>query len=362
MTTWLHRISYSADASYRLLDCGWLSIGFSDLASDDFIPGIVSEGMPFMDSRMVDVYGKTWKAKWSLWYFVRGMKKGDRVVVPSWGTFSVYEVMDDLPISLVSHEARGLIDGICVKTDSGMRFEEPNRWLRADNSDMDLGFFRRVRPVSDKSLNIPRCDYCDAALTSRMKIRVTTADISDLERSVDDSLNAFAHNCPRKLYSQVGQAMSDILLDAVKSQLNPDKFEALIKWYFLRVGATEVTIPAKNERGKEGDADIIATFEPLRAIFYVQAKFQQGQVSDWGAKQVIDYVNNVKAELSKRSLVNDSSVQDDCIRNSWLVSTCDSFSDECLRVAQENNLLLVSGKDFAGMLIKAGLSGIDSVA
>jgi hypothetical protein len=361
MKTWLHRISYSLDASYPLLERGWLSIGFSDLATMDFIPNLIEKGMDFMDSRMDEAYGGPWKAKWSLWYFITGMKKGDRVVVPKGGTFSVYEIIDDLPLPLEDEQVKNVIKAICAASKGGLSYMEPDRVLRPDNTDADLGFFRRVEPVSAKSLNISRYDYCDAALASRMKIRVTTAEITDIALSVDNTLHAFAQKCPLKLFSQVGPQITDLLLGTIKAQLNPDKFELLIKWYFTRLGATVVTIPAKNESGKEGDADIIATFEPLRTIFYIQAKFQQGQISEWGAKQVLDYVNNVRSNMAKKALRGDSIIQDNYIRNSWLVSTCDSFSSECISIAQENDLLLISGKDFADMLIKAGLAGIDSI-
>ena len=52
-------------------------------------------------------------------------------------------------------------------------------------------------------------------------------------------------------------------------QLNPDKFERLIKWYFQRNLANSVDIPAKNENGKSGDTDVIATFDNLKLIIEI---------------------------------------------------------------------------------------------
>jgi hypothetical protein len=37
MNYWLHRISHHAEIAYPLLDKGYLSIGFSDFATQEFI-------------------------------------------------------------------------------------------------------------------------------------------------------------------------------------------------------------------------------------------------------------------------------------------------------------------------------------
>jgi restriction endonuclease Mrr len=190
--------------------------------------------------------------------------------------------------------------------------------------------------------------FADAALTSRMKIRMTTSDISDLQASVDQAIAAFRSNHPIKLYTTLLDQHTQATLDAICRVLNPDKFEQLIAWYFRKVGATQVEIPAKNESGKEGDADIVATFEPLKTIIYVQAKKHSGETDDWAVQQIKDY-RDMK-----------DSMDDGYARVAWVVSTADKFSEKCSSLAKQNKVLLLNGKDFVRLLLNAGIEGLDT--
>jgi Holliday junction resolvase-like predicted endonuclease len=62
----------------------------------------------------------------------------------------------------------------------------------------------------------------------------------------------------------------DIWHSVILDELNDDKFEKLVKWYFDQVGATETIIPSKNYADKVGDVDVIATFENIKTIINVQ--------------------------------------------------------------------------------------------
>ena len=43
MKVWLHRISHCADISYKLLENGYISIGFSDFANIEFLEKTIME-------------------------------------------------------------------------------------------------------------------------------------------------------------------------------------------------------------------------------------------------------------------------------------------------------------------------------
>lgn len=78
----------------------------------------------------------------------------------------------------------------------------------------------------------------------------------------------------------------------IDDRLTPDKFEQLVKWYLKQIGASDVYIPSKNEKGKNdgADADVIATFENLKVrLIYVQVKYHKGCTSDWAIKQISEY-------------------------------------------------------------------------
>jgi hypothetical protein len=170
-----------------------------------------------------------------------------------------------------------------------------------------------------------------------MKIRQTTADISDLKESVEKALAAFKKEKPLNIYSQIVETASRQILDTLQSELTPDKFEYLVKLYFERIGATNVYIPTKNESGKDGDADVVATFEAIRTIIYIQVKFYQGETSSWAIEQIRNY------KLQK------DSIDDGYSKIAWVISSSDSFSEEAQKLAKEANIQLFDGITFAVM-------------
>jgi restriction endonuclease Mrr len=179
-----------------------------------------------------------------------------------------------------------------------------------------------------------------------MKIRSTTVNISDLTHSVEQAIKACQESQPINLHSKLLSEQVRSTLALIRSQLTPDKFEHLIKWYFRKVGATKVDIPAKNEKDKAGDADVIAEFEPIKTIIYVQAKKHNGETSDWAASQIQEYKDHKDAS-------------DGYSRIAWVVSTCDKFSPNCIKLAEANNVVLLDGKAFVTLLLEAGIGGLE---
>jgi len=102
MKIWLHRISHHGEVARPLLDNGYLSIGFSAFSSHDFIKDVCGEnGWQSFEEYFDGTWGNRPRTRNNLWRFVAEMRKGDLVVVPSWGTFSVYELTEDMarPVS-----------------------------------------------------------------------------------------------------------------------------------------------------------------------------------------------------------------------------------------------------------------------
>jgi hypothetical protein len=349
MNTWLHRISYHGETAHPLLERGYLTIGFSDFSTPEFVsrnPEFISRSCQvggYFDSTYREEWGGDgWRTRWNLWYFLAEMKAGDQVVVPgfpSQGSFSVFEISDDRPLPIGDVDADGL------KTWTGEIVTLKDGQLNCNEKEIDLGFARRVKLIVK---DLSRSLFADAALTSRMKIRMTTSDISDLQASVDQAIAAFRSNHPINLYTTLLERHTKATLDAICRELNDAKFEQLIEWYFWKVGATQVEVPSKNESGKEGDADIVATFEPLRTIIYVQAKFHTGETDDWAVQQIKDYRDKKDA------------MDDGYARNAWVVSTADKFSEECISLAKQNKVLLLNGRDFVRLLLNAGIEGLDT--
>lgn len=339
---WIHRISYCAEVSYPLLEKGILSIGFSDFSSKDFVENTIKDWNLF-EAAFRKEWGNVPRNRYSLWRFIRDMKKGDYIIVPSWGTFSVYELESDEIYITDSELLKGIKDtnGIeIIKQEDGyLHFNNKN------NEILDLGFFRKVKQIK---INISRTDFADSALTSRLKIRQTNANIDNIKGSVLKAINSCNEDEPINLHGQLLDKFQSETLKTIKENLNPDKFEKLIKWYFIKTGANEVTIPPKNENGKEGDVDIIASFEAIKTIIYIQAKFHEGVTDSWAVNQVTEY----RTQKEK--------MDDGYNRIAWVITTAEQYTHDSYAKAKENLVLLIDGMEFTKMLLEIGISELNS--
>lgn len=335
MNYWLHRISHTAELSYPLLDKGYLTIGFSDFTDKDFIDKVITDNWKYFNDQFEYMWGTIPRTRHNLWRFLH-FRKGDIVIVPSWGTFSICEIVDEKPLLITEAYSDDL------KTWGNKKVNTDGKLLTSENGkEYDLGFARKIKIIQK---NISRDKFADAKLTSRMKIRQTNAQINDLKKNIEKSLKNHKDNKPIHLHSIIVEKTTSTVLEIIKNELNPDKFEKLVKTYFKTIGANEVSIPAKNEKGKEGDADIVAVFENIKLIIYIQAKFQKGQISEWGATQILDY----KA--------NQESIADGYNKIAWVITTANSFNENANQLATENEIQLIDGMEFSKMLLNAGIN------
>ena len=339
---WLHRISHESGLSNVLLEKrDELSIGFGDFSSDENLQEILSNGL----DGIWNVTKKEWgegrlRTCFSLYHFLCEMKQGDYVLVPSSYTFSVYEIVGDKPFSNESLKTNDLCDvwgnPVSLKNDGYLHSADK------ENRIVDLGFYWKVKPVKT---NIPRAEYADQALISRMKVRQTTLNINDLEKNILEAIQMFEKKSPINLHNLAIENMANQLLSLIQEKIDADKFEHLVEWYMKRIGANDTTIPAKNN-SEEGDADVIAYFEPIKTAILIQVKKHIGITNDWAADQIISY------KKSNKGLVDYSKLL-------WIISTCDDFTKETKEKAESENVRLINGRMFAEMLLDAGLKGLE---
>lgn len=335
MNYWLHRISYKAELSYPLLDKGFLTIGFSDFTNKEFVDKVLENDWSYFESQFQEKWGNIPRIRHNLWKFLK-FQKGDIVIVPSWGTFFVCEITDERPLLIGETYSDDLMTwgDKKVSSDGTYLFSESGKLY-------DLGFARGVKILHK---NISRAKFADAKLTSRMKIRQTNSSINDLKKSIEKSIENYIENKPIHLHSIIVEKTTQLVLDSIKNELNPDKFEKLVKAYFKTIGANEVSIPAKNERNKEGDADIVAVFENIKLIIYAQAKFHKGKINEWGTNQILDYKTNKE------------SIDDGYNKIAWVITSADSFNENAEKIATENEIQLINGLEFSKMLLNAGIN------
>ncbi|AGT43513.1 restriction endonuclease [Treponema pedis str. T A4] len=328
-----------------MLENGLLSIGFSDFCNTEFLNKVSENDWDFFEEE----FQKRWeflpKNRYNLWRFVAEMDKGNWVIVPSLKSFSVYEITDayaflasDKTLTLPATDWNGI--PILRDKKTGL--------LKLKNKDdsIDLGFIRKVKPICK---DIPRKEYADAGLTARMKIRSTNADICDLAESITHAIKNFKINKPINLKSEIFNKSIPVCKDVIKKYLNPDKFEQLIKKYFETLGASSVIIPAKNPSEKKGceDVDIVAYFDKISTAVNIQAKFHDGETSDWAVQQI--------SEFAKTQKYNN----DEYSNQYWVISMADSFSEKCQKLAIENKVKLINADQFIEMLLNMGIQNLD---
>lgn len=339
MKYYLHRISYHSELSHRLLeDKNILSVGWSDFATRKFVGSHQATDWASVPSAIEQKWGKM-RNRFVLQRFLQ-MNNRDRVVVPSWGTFHVYDVASDNRLIADDLDLSNLKTwgGHNVQREGGHLFYEGRKgrqWI-------DLGFFREVKQVER---DIPRSGgYANKNLISRMKVRQTNVTIDDLREDVNAAIRRWQENNPINLSSLIMDKCAKKLLGLITENLTDDQLERMVKSYFERLGAS-VDRPAKNESGKKGDADIVATFEPIRTIIYAQVKCHEGVTDDWGVDQITRYVEN-KEELGG---------SDGYTRIPWVISTSCEFSSCCRDKAKQHQVHLIDGIELASRMLEVGL-------
>jgi len=345
MRYWLHRISYLDFISHPLLENGYLSIGFSDFTSEKFLKKVSEQDWEYFEEQFDKIWEDRPRGRYSLWNFIGEMEKGDWVLVPHWDTFSIYEIIEPKSILPSSYK---MSKDFCDWNERKIIHNKNGMFIiESEKEYLDIGFLRKIKPIME---NISRKDYADSSLTARMKIRNTNADISDLEKNIKKSIEAYKKHKPINLKSNIIDSSISYWLEIIRNELNPNKFEILIKKYLEKVGATSVDLnPGKNSKDKKGDVDVIGIFEPIKVIVNVQVKFHNGETSDWAVQQINDYS---KTELS---------ISDGYSRVYWVITSSDDYSKEAKQLAVKNKVLLFDGKEFVKMLMEVGIENLDEL-
>ena len=342
MKYWLHRITGGANAlgfAHPLLFTHhYLSIGWSDFSSDAFVRQVQTEGETAIDNAtQAEGWGLP-KNRWNLWRFIREMKKGDIVLVPTSQEFSLFEIEDDIIFSNESIDSSVFMDwngNQAVRQEDGYYYNE-------NGQPIDLGFFRKVKPIL---YNIPRMGFADQKLISRMKIRQTNADISDLKDSIENARNAYKEHKPINLKEKIVEEIAPKILALFENMTSAERFENLVEWYLKSLGA-KTEIPSKNAPDKgEGDADVIGYFENIKTAIMVQVKKHEGVTDEWAIQQIKAYKTN--------------HTYDDYHTQMWVISTCEHYNQKAMNEADEAGVRLITGIEFASMILDAGLEGLN---
>jgi hypothetical protein len=76
----------------------------------------------------------------------------------------------------------------------------------------------------------------------------------------------------------------------------------------------------------------------------VQVKKHEGVTDEWAIQQIKAYMTN--------------HIYDDYHTQMWVISTCEHYSQKAMNEAGEAGVRLISGIEFASMILNAGLEGL----
>lgn len=341
---YLHRISHESNVSYSLLDKGYLSLGWRRFADTDIIQAVRDNDKNRFNEIAREFNEERNRSRMCIWHFSK-INVGDLIVVPLYGgKFSIYEALDIVrPIfDLSSCES-----SILGKWNSHeIIWKDNSLYDQIEERTIDLGFYIKVQPVSPALCSIPR-KHADGILVSRMKMRQTNGEISDIKEHIEAVISG--GGAPISLYDKSIDNLCAQMRENIYQTLDDDRFERLVKWYLKRCGASIVRRPARNEQGKEdgADADVIAEFENLKHVIYVQAKKHKKITSEWAVNQISKY--------KEQKYDGDSGYS----YSIWVISSAEGFSDEAYALAEDNNVRLINGFEFAKMLFDIGLLNMD---
>lgn len=338
----LHRVSYCQDAARPLLERNIVTIGWGDLIP--YFPDMLRS------SSVDEAFSKAWgtfpRNRWCLNRFLFEMKCGDRLLIPGWKTFSLYEITAEArPVTeLTKADLDGVIDWGGNPIVLKMEGDAASHGLYQGDNGLDLGFFIRVKPIAT---DISRREYANSALTARMKIRNTNANISDLSSDIDEVISNVRNQAPINVYQAIQDKAADLVARVLLDQLTPDKFENLIANYFESRGAEVEKLP-KYYKGKEGDCDVLARFPDLKTVYYIQAKFYCNCVaSDYSVDQITSFTQDANGKRDP---------EDDSVVIPCIFTTAESFSDEVKASAKAKGVTLFCRKEIIAMFFANGFN------
>lgn len=126
------------------------------------------------------------------------------------------------------------------------------------------------------------------------------------------------------------------------------ELKEIVERYMIKIGATKACIaPSDNNDNKDNEADVIAKFSKLNVHFYVHVRSSEDYTDAWALRQILNYDEQHKACFDADLGITNIP---------WVITTADDFTkEEVKKEAQKRHVRLINGKEFATMLVGAGM-------
>lgn len=340
---WMHRISHEREIKQVLLDNdGLLLTGWGKVSNDDFLGRVLGKDREAFDITYEKDFGQLTRNRYCLYMFLNDFQKGDYVIVPGDRgdkDFSVYEIIGDKPISK-EHVAEYVnsVPGRNTFDYSGGKY-----YRKGTQDELELGFFWQVKPVET---NISRDGYADNALRKRLKFQMTNIGMTDLADSIEEAIKNKRANKPINLREELAEAASKSILGKLTTRINDSGLEKVVEWYLQRLGATTSIPPRQRLSHSQGDSDVIAVYDDLRVVVMVQVKQYLSEVDKNAVEQVV---------LASRYYEPKYPAYTSLL---WVVATCDKFTEDAITYANDNNVRIIGGEEFAQMILDVGIKDL----
>ncbi len=337
MAVWMHRISHCAELSYKLLAQGCLSIGFSELAREkDFVSAMKDAALigknqrNFLEEKMFSLWGEKIKQSDVLRRFLLEFQMGDMVVVPLFDKrFTIVKITGQW-LTLQQYEKQCHFNFFQNEADIGFLFP--------------VSFLLKGKRDTYGIVSVSREGYADDALCSYMKLAETNADISFMQKNVEEAIAK--QNNTHFALPKMQEAWAEAFLKIIQDFLQEKHIENLIKRYLQKQGAGCVKIITK---AQQQYTEMVAEFEQLGLILFVNVEQNVSQIDQWALEQIQAY----QKQLSHQ--------RDGYIYGMWLISLKSSYSNALKEYAAKQNVQLIEGIAFSKMLLKAGLTALEEM-
>ncbi len=258
---------------------------------------------------------------------------GDTIIIPDTKSFHIVKIIED------------------IKSFHSIK----EKYINDNSKNPDIGFVYKVEKIRDKNGNsyISREKFAESRLTARLKAINGLLDINDLKKDIEKSKEAFISNKVIKIDEILKENLREIVKNTILKTLEPNKFENFIKKLMRKLGASQVDIPSKNNKTRAeeqyADVDVIAMFENIKHIIYIQAKFHKGESSKWAVKQLEAYNGEKDIDTSYST--------------SYWAITSGVFSDEAKKTANDNDkvIRLIDGDELANIILEVGVEGFSDI-
>lgn len=251
-----------------------------------------------------------------LWRFIREMQIGDYVIVPIPRAFYIGEIVGE-----AYYFQPGLQDDTAIRRNV--------KWLN------------NKKPILR--------DYCDSGLISRLKYQGTCVAAGDLIQSIKTALESAVNNKAVSFKEQAQDKLREQLISVLSSKstnLTPKKFEELVGQLLKALGADTSKLPSNRVYGNNiADVDVIADFINLGVRIYVQVKYHNHETDTHAVRQIIEALRKEDADSVQPKI-------------GWVVSSA-KFSEEAIKLADENGIRHIDVDELSDMIISIGLDKFD---